>query len=433
MNRGSQWRPTPALRRAVLVAGAGVVGGLLLERPAAVVLAAPFLLLAALGLLHRPVREPRVSTRLDHPSLHEGQGTVSRLEIADGVGLEQVTRVLHRAPHVSCRPASGRVSHLVGEGGGPDLELSPRRWGRRTLGAEMVALTTPWAGYRWGPVSSVGSEMRVLPLASAYTSRGEAPHPRGLVGAHRSARAGSGTELAGIRGFEPGDRLRRINWRVSARTGHLHVTTTRSEEDTGLLLVVDAVADLGASGGVDGPASSLDQTVRAAAAVAEHAVRQGDRVALRVVSGDGASVGSGSGQVHLRRILGTLAGIRPSGLAEGQADRVRLHATEGTVVVLLSPLLGDHVATFAMTLLHRGVATLVVDTLPEDAAPEVARGVDPGVVDLAWRMRRLEREAARTALVGRGCPVVTWRGPGTLDEVLHRLVRHAALPQAGRR
>ena len=42
-----------------------------------------------------------------------------------------------------------------------------------------------------------------------------------------------------------------------------YVVSTRAEEDTGVLLVVDALADHGRSGGVDGDASSLDVSVRA--------------------------------------------------------------------------------------------------------------------------------------------------------------------------
>ncbi len=184
----------------------------------------------------------------------------------------------------------------------------------------------------------------------------------------------------------------------------LHVTTTRSEQDTGLLLVVDASSDHGHSGGIDGAASSLDRTVRAAAAIAEHAIRQGDRVALRVVSGDGAQVGFGAGRLHLRRILGTLSVVRPSQLGEGYAARLRLRATDGTMVVLLSPMLEEHLGTAAITLLQRRLPTMVVDTLPPDAAPAFTGGTDPGLVHLAWRMRRLEREQLLAGLAARGLP-----------------------------
>ena len=108
------------------------------------------------------------------------------------------------------------------------------------FGAEKVALTTPWAGYRWGPVVLPGREVAVLPTVSHYRSGGEAPQPIGLIGAHRSRRDGDGTEFSSIRRFHAGDRLRRINWRVSLRQGTLHVESTRAEEDTAVLLIVDA-------------------------------------------------------------------------------------------------------------------------------------------------------------------------------------------------
>ncbi|MDQ4055267.1 MAG: DUF58 domain-containing protein [Actinomycetota bacterium] len=426
------WRPTGALRRSLVVGGCGVGGAIVLGEPALPVLVAPLVVMAAMGLLGRPTRTPSASARLDHVSLHEGQGTTSRLQLLDADDVEQATRVVDRGPHVACHPAAGRLSRMLRDGP-PEVEISPRRWGRRTLGNEMVALTSSWAGFRWGPFSLPGSEMRVLPRTAAYTSGAQTPQPRGLVGAHRSARPGSGTEFAGIRAFEPGDRLRRINWRVSARTGRLHVTTTRSEQDAGILLVVDASADHGHSGGVDGAASSLDLAVRAAGSIAEHAIRSGDRVALRVVSGDGAQVGFGSGRLHLRRLLGTLAVVRPSGLGEGYAARLRLQATEGTMVVLLSPMLEDHIGTAAATLLHRGLPTLVIDTLPPDSRPAFAPDIDPEVADLAWRMRWLEREQGLAGLASRGCPVVAWRGPGTLDDVLRRLARHAEQPRVRQR
>jgi uncharacterized protein (DUF58 family) len=427
----THWWPTAALSRALTVAGLGVGGAVLLGEPVGLVLVAPLIVCAAMGLAARPTRTPVVTSDIDHVSLHEGQGTTSRLRISDAEDAEQVTRAMAEAPYVATHPAEGRVSRLVAHGL-PDLEISPRRWGRRVLGQERVALSTRWAGYRWGPVTLPGLQMQVLPGPAAYTSRAETPQPKGLVGAHRSARQGSGTEFAGIREFQPGDRLRRINWRISSRTRRLHATTTRAEEDAGILLVIDAVADHGRSGGVDGAASSLDLAVRAAAAMAEHAVRRGDRIALRVIGGSGRQLRFGSGWVHLRRLLLALSAIQ-SGTEGHRAlathARVPLRATEGTTVVLLTPMLTEAIATVAASTAQRGLPTVVIDTLPEDAEPALPDDADPALADLAWRMRKVEREQVLAGLSGLGCPVVAWRGPGTLDEVLRRLARRAQLPQ----
>jgi len=427
----TRWRTTATLSRALVLGCLGLGAAVVLGEPVALVLVGPLVVHAALALAARPAREPAAIAEIDHVSLHEGQGTTSRLWLRDAEDAEQVTRAMGVAAYVATRPADGCVSRLLDEGV-PVLEISPRRWGRRLLGHEQVALTTRWAGYRWGPVTLPGLQMHVLPGAAAYTSRAETPQPRGLVGAHRSARVGSGTEFSGIREFQPGDRLRRINWRISTRTRRLHATTTRAEEDAGILLVVDAVADHGRSGGVDGAASSLDLSVRAAAAIAEDAVRRGDRVGLRVVGGSGRQLSYGSGWLHLRRLLLALAAIRSG--TEGHHSLathapVPLRATEGTTVVLLTPLLTDAIATVAASTARRGLPTLVVDTLPPDAEPALPEDVDPDLAALAWRMRKVEREQVLAGLAALGCPVVAWRGPGTLDEVLQRLARRARLPR----
>jgi uncharacterized protein (DUF58 family) len=423
----SSWRATAALSRALVVGAVGIGTAVLAGEPVIVVLVAPLVVCGALGLAHRPTGSPRLATRLDHHSLHEGQGTTSRLVLDDGGDVEHVTRVAAGSPYVVMRPANGRIGRLLRDGA--DLEISPRRWGRRLLGEERIGLTTRWAGYRWGPVPMVGEEIRVLPATAAFDSRADAPQPVGLVGAHRSRREGSGTEFAGIRPFQPGDRLRRISWRVSVRTDRLHVTTARAEQDTGVLLVVDALADHGLSQGVDGVASSLDLTIRAAAAVGEHHLRRGDRVALRVIGRDAPQLGYGAGRRRLRVLLDTLAGIRPGELWDGELRRLNLPVSAGTEVVVFSPMLSEAIATATATLFQRGLPVLVVDTLPPGATPGVAEGADARLAEIAWRMRRIEREQVLAALAGLGCPVVAWRGPGTLDDVLHRLARRAQLPQ----
>jgi hypothetical protein len=92
-------------------------------------------------------------------------------------------------------------------------------------------------------------------------------------------------------------------------------------------------------------------------------------------------------------------------------------------------MMSEAIATTTASLHRRGLPVLAVDTLPEDARTLAVDGADGFVADLAWRLRRTERDQLLTALAADGCPVVTWRGPGTLDDVLHRLARRAQLPQ----
>jgi len=426
----SAWRSTAAMTRAVALGGLGVATAVLFGEPVVMVLTAPLLLLGAMGLLHRPTSKPVLESRLEHGVLHEGQGTRLRLVVDDLSGVEHVTRLSAPVRHVAMHPADGRLGRLVGPGGElPVVEIGPRRWGRRVLGEENVALTSPWAGYRWGPTNLVGSQLQVLPVRAPFDSRAEAPQPLGLVGAHRSRRPGDGTEFASIRPFHAGDRLRRIHWRVSLRTDALHVVSTRGEEDAAVLVVVDALADHGRSGGVDGEASSLDVTVRAAAALAEHHVRRGDRVSLRVVGSGGESVRYGAGGRHLQLILGRLATLQVGRPRELRGGQLQLGVTAGTVVIVLSPMLSEAMGTLTATLVQRGLPVLVVDTLPADVSPSVVEGTDPRIAGLAWRMRLIERREVLASLASLGCPVVAWRGPGTLDDVLHRLARRAQLPQ----
>ena len=408
----TQWRATAALGRAVLVAASGLALAVLFGDPVLIVLTAPFGILGALGLLHRPVREPEARSVLAHPVLHEGQGTTSRLVLREVDDVEHVTRVTSRAPYLALRPPHGTVGSLLdADARVADTFISPRRWGRRLLGEEKVALTTRWAGYRWGPVILNGDLIEVLPATAPFDSHAELPQPVGLVGAHRSRRVGDGTEFSGIRPFHAGDRLRRVNWRVSLRSDELHVVDTRAEEDSAVLVVVDALADYGTSGGVDGAPSSLDVSVRAAAALAEHHSRTGDRVGLRVVGASGQVVGFGAGARHLRVILGQLARIRPGTPHDLSAEPLQFRVTAGTVVMVLSPMLSEVMTSSAAALMRRGIPVMVIDTLPEAASPAAREGVPSQVADLAWRMRRVERDLLLDRLAGTGCPVVTVARP----------------------
>lgn len=422
MSSGVAWVPTGALGRGLLVSGTGVVLALVAGRPSLLVLVAPLVAWVGLSLRHRPRLAPRLVPGGRTAGIREGQAVRARVRVVGGDDVELAVRSAARAAHVAMTPTTGRVAGpLTGDGWMPELVVRPDRWGRVVLGEERTALHSRWGGFRWGPVARPGTQLTVLPEAAAYRSRASVPDPVGLVGAHRSARVGSGVEAGEVREFALGDRIRRIHWRTSSRTGRLHVTTALAEQDAGVLLVVDALADHGDSGGLGGAASSLDLTVRAAAALAGHHLRVGDRVGLRVLGRPALAVRPAGGRRHLRRVETALASVVPGDDERG--GTLRLGASAGSVVVLLSALLDDRASAAAVAAQRSGLTVVVVDCLPADARPATAPGVDPRVVDVAWRLRLLERERVARSLDAIGCPRVHWSGPGSLDGVLGALAR----------
>jgi hypothetical protein len=198
-----------------------------------------------------------------------------------------------------------------------------------------------------------------------------------------------------------------------------------------VLLIVDALADFGQSEGVGGAESSLDVTVRAAAALADQYVGAGDRVSLRVLSPGGQYAGYGTGTRHLRRILIVLSRIRPGFPRDVAIDQIDFRTAAGTVVVVISPMLSESIATATVRLVRRGLPVIVVDPLPPRATPTAYPDSDEEVASLAWRMRLLDRGHLLAQLSAAGCPVVPWNGPRTLEEVLRRLARRGQLPRVG--
>lgn len=60
-----------------------------------------------------------------------------------------------------------------------------------------------------------------------------------FAGQYHSAFKGRGMEFEEVRGYQPGDDVRTIDWNVTARTGHPFVKTYREERELTVILLVD--------------------------------------------------------------------------------------------------------------------------------------------------------------------------------------------------
>ena len=432
------WQPTVAHHRAVAVGLGLAVLAVLAGRGDLLVVGTPLVLVAVWPAAARPRQAPTATAPVTALTVHEGEQTVWQARVSPVPGMRTVVASQPPDRWLEVEPESGVLGREV-EPDRPvhiDVALASTRWGRRTLGQPEVAAYSVWNAWRWGPVPLPQVTITTLPVTAAFDSRAPTPHPRGLVGMNRAARPGEGSEFLKVRPFQLGDRLRRIHWPVSARTGRLHVTSTYADEDSQVVLIIDALNDIGTSTGVDGEPSSMDTTVRAAAAIAEHHLRRGDRVGMRVFGSlHVGRVPVSAGRAHLRRVLDSLALIEPGTMRGDDGLAARQGLPADTLVIMLSPLVDPAGLQQAATLARHGLTVVVVDTLPPGVEAYVSEeeGEIGDRARLAWRIRMLERRLEVDRIRALGIPVVPWFGPGTLDRVLRDLARRAATPRLARR
>ena len=427
------WSPSPAHFRAIVVGVVGIGAALLFRVPAILVLATPFAFVAVWSTATRPDNAPTLTSQISPRTIREGEATTWAAELCDVNAVDHVVAFAPPRTWLETRPHSGVVATGVDHGDSTTtaavaVAMRCTHWGRHEIGPINVVAVSSWGAFRWRALD-VGYQVTTLPLPEVFDAAPPQHRANGLVGLNRSSHPGDGSEFSGIRPFQTGDRLRRINWRRSLRSGDLHVTSTYADQDTHVALFVDALADFGTSGGIDGAASSLDTTVRAAGAIAEHFLLRGDRVSLQVFGSRGRShVPPASGRGHLRRILDVLAVIDPDTSRAGEVRAGRGAIPGDALAIMLSPLISPIALQRAVSIASHGLTVAVVDTLPDDV-----HTVDDASTELAWRIRLLEWQREVRSVQNVGVPVIAWRGPGSLDPFLREIARRAAAPRMARR
>ena len=435
------WQPTPSLTRAVVVGVAAAVVASVSGRGGLAVVAAPLLAASVWAALTRPTRRPRVSARTPTPVAAVGARLSWQVDVDAVPGLRDLVAILPSDDGVASSPSHGHVAAAAGSAAHVAVAVDGvlERWGPRRLGPAQVAAYGDLAAWVWQPEETLTADVAALPQPDVFSSSAPLPHPVGLVGSHRSTRPGDGSELADIRPFQTGDRLRRIHWPVSLRTGSLHVTTTYADHDTEVRLLLDASSDVRGPHDPSGRArGSVDLAVAVAGALAAHYLRAGDRVGLSVHGATAREVPAIGGRQHLGRLLAALALTEPGAgtVRRVRSLRARLARTlrPGAVVVVLSPVLERDVLGHAIHLARTGHHVIVIDTLPEallDRDPPtelltaLAPKLRPDTARVAWRMRLAERAVEQARCEAAGVPVVRWVGPGSLDAVLRALGRRS--------
>jgi uncharacterized protein (DUF58 family) len=291
-------------------------------------------------------------------------------------------------------------------------EVECVRRGRVSLGAVQASLWSR-AGLEVAATSVVApAELRVYPRPLPLRRLPSPRRMQAFVGNYVAPSVGEGLEPGDIRAFAPGDRVRHVNWRASLRFRELFVTRYQQERNADVVLMLDTLTEAGTP-----PATTLDASIRAAAALATGYLARKDRVGLIEYCGPFRWVRPGSGRAHHERLFEALLGadVMFSYVTQEVALVPRRILPPQALVIAISPLLDARFEKALVDLAARGFDLVVLSPSP---IPLVRSARRSATADLACRLWALERRARATALQRLGITIVDWDPDQPLEAAL---------------
>jgi uncharacterized protein (DUF58 family) len=425
-----KWRATDALRRGLVLGVAMVVVGALLHELVLVLLGAPLLISAGLALVSPVSGQPSIKVRPLPRTVETGARARLLVDIDPGDGAELIAIRLPRPTQTG----TGPVYLLPASAITVATRLRWDAWGDRVDVRPDHLVAGSDGLFTYGPELGDEGRRAVLPPVLPMPGGPLPPRSTGLVGAHRSRRPGDGIELRDVRAYQPGDRLRGVDWRTTLRASAgvtddgldtLYVRERHAEADADVVLAVDTRVDVDAelarwAQGEDGsfvrPGGTLDTIAVAAATMAASYLHQGDRVSLVDLGRPQFGLRAGTGKRHLLVVRHRLlACVR----AAGWVSRPVLRAEQvppGALVIVLSPFLDDAIVEQTLLAARRGGLVLAVDVLPSPLHPDP----DHRWGEVAAKVIAAEHANRLAALRARGVPAVSWVDGSEITAVLRK-------------
>lgn len=159
-------------------------------------------------------------------------------------------------------------------------------------------------------------------------------------------RAEESTTVLGVRDYAPGDRLSRIHWPASARSGELKTKEFELHVTSELLFILDA-ARTSFSRAEAGVQFELEMTI--AASLMKKAFELKRQFAMTMHGAQVVSLPAGSNQALFFRCMQELAMARTDGRTDFSHSfhRIAQEATQGTTLVVVSPAVNRETAAAA--------------------------------------------------------------------------------------
>jgi uncharacterized protein (DUF58 family) len=413
---------SPRLQTYTALAAVALVAALAAGRPELAALAAPFVLLVAVGLAGAGPLALEGAVRLEPDRVVEGDELRATATVRNAGAAARVELHLPTTARLHGDPTP--IAFWLPRGAQREIEYELRvvRWGVHGAGPAIVR-----ARDRLGALSLEGAlgpsrELRAYPGVGRLRRLAAPLQTRPVLGSQVSRERGEGIEFADLRPLLPGDRVRRINWRATSRRRVPYVNVQHPEQSADVVLFLDTFAE--AERADEG---TLDAAVHAAAALASAYLARRDRVALVSFGGVLNWLTASAGTRQLYRIVDALlaSDARLSFAWKDVTHLPRGLLPARALVLALSPLLDARGIGALLDLRARGYDLAVVEISPMALTPADAAG--PGRLPL--RLWRLQRDAMRARFETLGVPVARWAYPGAgLELAIEEVItfrRHA--------
>jgi len=394
---------TPKLGAYVGLSALALLAALATRRPELAVVAVPFALTAALGLLL--ARRPSIDAdvELDTERALEEDELDMRVTLRADVGAERLEVLLQLPRELVLVEGDNPLQLRLADGGRRELTYRVRcaRWGAFRVG-RVYLRAHDWFGlFRRELVLDRRQPLKVYPSEEHLRDLLRPTDTQVFSGNHVARQKGEGIEFADLRQFVPGDRIRHVNWRASARRGELWVNEHHAERNADVVILLDSFAEARR-----GDRSTLDPALRAAGTLAARYLRQKDRVGFVTFGGILNWLLPTTGTVQLYRIVDAMLDTQIVLSFAWRDIRTvpRRTLPPQALVLALTPLLDERSETALLDLRGRGFDLVVIEISPLSLLPE-----SPGELgELADRLWRLRRGAMRGRFERAGIPVVVW-------------------------
>ena len=408
-------RGSPRLEGYAILAAIGLVAALALRRPELAVAAAPFALVLAIGL--QLAREPGLDVQFTVAGERtvEGADVEAEIVVRTESSVDRLELLLDLPKGVEVEGEDAVAVRLrTGEERTIPVQLRCSRWGVYEVGMIEVRARDLFRLVVWETRLRRVHELKAYPHSETLTRVLDAAETQAFTGSAVARVKGDGIEYADIRDYVPGDRLRSINWRASARRTGLVVNERHPDRNTDVVLFVDSFADLR-----DGNRSTLDDAVRASATLATRYLERRDRVGLVSFGGILRWLRPGLGPSQRFRLIETLleTGVAPTYIWR-DVDLIPARILPPkALVIALTPLADPRYVTTLQNLRARGFDLVVVEIDPvglvEAGRNELER--------LAYRLWLLDREVLRSRLERLGVGIARWGDGVALESALEEV------------